>query len=493
MDPLFDVHRLLDQVLHLMHHRDGLAQHQQALELVSTLVHAFYQAQSTPSLVQRAIQIELDGTEDAERLFRGESCATRILDTAFQRAEHNTYLRAILRVLVKKIATAEEAQLQVELEKGSGRTAEDCTQCFKFIISGIDRFVRRLQKNAFLVPLHVRVAFRALFEGIVAKFPTVDALQSCTSLFFLRVLCPALLNPSLYGVYVNSIPPTALRTLLLVSRILQSSANGQVPSSPFSNIINLNVIATVTIERYTPALRVFMESVCDKQTISELTKMQIAPTPKQVKALKRALRETRSALESHPPPPPPPPPSQSTASRISSTLGKLTKGRTVSQPIPPLSQSSPSKPKKSKSKSAKSSDSVSKGGKRARALTSHDVFGGVDDAASSTSTPPASPRPAAAAPPPGSTLFAAPAANPDGQSPSKRRMKLNLDSTELNTMSSSHRASSDGISWLVSPRNSTPSRPTTAEAKRKRLVNRMSTMLPKKSVLDEFDSMKQPT
>jgi hypothetical protein len=392
---------------------------------------------------------------------------------------------------VKKIANAEEAQLQVELEKGSGRTAEDCTHCFKFIISGIDRFVRRLQKNAFLVPLHVRVAFRALFDGIVAKFPAVDALQSCTSLFFLRVLCPALLNPSLYGVYANSLPPTALRTLLLISRILQSSANGQVPSSPFSNIINLNVIATVTIERYTPSLRAFMQSVCDPQAITELTKMQISPSSKQIKTLKRVLRDTRATLEAaQQPPPAPPPPPPSTASRISSTLGKLTKGRTVSQPIPPLSQSSPSKPKKPKSKSAKSSDSVSKGGKRARALTSHDVFGGVDDAASSTSTPPASPRPAA--PPPGSTLFAT-TTNPDGQSPSKRRMKLNLDSVELSTVSHSHRASSDGISWLVSPRNSTSSRPTTAEAKRKRLVNRMSTMLPKKSVLDEFDSMKQPT
>jgi hypothetical protein len=62
MDPLLDVHRLLDQVLHLMHTRDGLAQHQQALELVSSLVLAFYHAQSTPSLVQHAIRIELDGT-----------------------------------------------------------------------------------------------------------------------------------------------------------------------------------------------------------------------------------------------------------------------------------------------------------------------------------------------------------------------------------------------------------------------------------------------
>jgi hypothetical protein len=67
MDPLLDVHRLLDQVLHLMHTRDGLAQHQQALELVSSLVLAFWRESarthfvefSHPSLVGASLSLSI--------------------------------------------------------------------------------------------------------------------------------------------------------------------------------------------------------------------------------------------------------------------------------------------------------------------------------------------------------------------------------------------------------------------------------------------------
>lgn len=377
------------------------------------------------------------------------------------------------------MVAAEESQLQVELEQGSGRSADDCTQCFRFIMDGISRLLKRLAKNSFLVPVHVRVAFRALYDGIRIKFPSVDAIQSCTSLFFLRVMCPALLNPPAYGVHADPLQPTALRAMLLVSRILQSSANGQGPSTPFSNIINLNVIASSRIEEFTPILRSFMEGVCELKTIAELTKMQHTPTPKQIKALKRVLRHTRAAME---------PPSSPRGA--GSTANGKTKNRAGSHPVLPLSHSSPSKPKKTKTKSAKA-DTISKAsGKRARAQTSHDVFNQPDDAASSASTPPASPRPPAGSAFTASSSPSALAPLQEVPSPSKRRIKLNIDAVELNS-SGNQRSGADGVSWLVSPRRS--SGPPTVEAKRKRLVNRMSTMLPKKSVLDEFDSMKQPS
>lgn len=388
------------------------------------------------------------------------------------------------------MAQADDAELQVELEAGSGLSADDCTVRFKFILAAIDRFLKRLAKNSFLVPYHVRVAFSQLHASVTAKFSHVDAITSCTSLFFLRIFSPAILNPSLYGVFSSSLRPAALRALLLVSRILQSSANGQPPSSPFSNIINLNVIANVAIERYTPQLRSFMQSVIDPGAIAGLEKVQTPPLHSQIKRLKRtALRTAREELD----------PAQADALTKNTSSGivatKGTKSRSGSHPVMPLTHSSPSKAskKKAKSKTAVRVDSSSIGGNRARALTSHDVFFQPDDTTSNTSTPPASPRPTISFAIPNHTPSAPAITLPqqsDNASPSKRNIRLKLGSEELEE-TLNQRAGADGVSWLVSPRRSAVN--STAEAKRKRLVNRLSTMLPKKSVLDEFDSMKQPS
>lgn len=76
-------------------------------------------------------------------------------------------------------------------------------------------------------PRSVRYICGCLQKAVVAKWPDERFVRTrvVSGFIFLRLLCPALLNPRQFGLVSEQPSPSATRSLVMVAKCLQNLAN----------------------------------------------------------------------------------------------------------------------------------------------------------------------------------------------------------------------------------------------------------------------------
>lgn len=84
-----------------------------------------------------------------------------------------------------------------------------------------------IQHSAADVPSHLRVVFNKLQALVLSQWPESQAarVSVVTGFFFLRLMCPAILGPQLFGLQHHYPEGNTARTLTLVSKCIQNLAN----------------------------------------------------------------------------------------------------------------------------------------------------------------------------------------------------------------------------------------------------------------------------
>ena len=162
---------------------------------------------------------------DANILFRGNTLLTKALDR-YMRLIGQDYLEHMLGSLV---ATVHEEKVCCEVDPTKLDKGEDSKSQWKLLKYWTATFWRQIETNKESCPNELRKIFGYIRNCVVQRYGwdgAQSARYTCVSGFiFLRFLCPAVLNPKLFGLTKEFPDPRIQRTLTLITKSLQGLAN----------------------------------------------------------------------------------------------------------------------------------------------------------------------------------------------------------------------------------------------------------------------------
>lgn len=161
---------------------------------------------------------------EANLLFRGNSLFTQAMDFHMRRLGKE-YLEDILAEKIKEI---NDLNHDCEVDPSRLTHADDASKNWDRLISWTTDVWDSIANSASRCPGELRQILkyiRAVAEDRYGDFLRTVSYTSVSGFLFLRFICPALLNPKLFGLLKDHPQPKAQRTLTLVAKSLQALAN----------------------------------------------------------------------------------------------------------------------------------------------------------------------------------------------------------------------------------------------------------------------------
>ncbi|KAL2198170.1 hypothetical protein P885DRAFT_34080 [Corynascus similis CBS 632.67] len=161
---------------------------------------------------------------EANLLFRGNSLLTQALEYHMRRLGRE-YLSE---TLADKILEINESDCSCEVDPSKLHHGEDLQQHWDQLIQFTTDIWNSIVASASRLPpelRHILKYIRAVAEDRYGDFLRTVTYTSVSGFLFLRFLCPAILNPKLFGLLRDHPRPRAQRTLTLIAKSLQALAN----------------------------------------------------------------------------------------------------------------------------------------------------------------------------------------------------------------------------------------------------------------------------
>ncbi|KAK3349459.1 hypothetical protein B0T25DRAFT_459740 [Lasiosphaeria hispida] len=161
---------------------------------------------------------------EANLLFRGNSLLTQALEFQMRRLGKE-YMEE---TLADKILEINELNPNCEVDPGKLQHGEDLQQHWTQLIQLTTEVWECITASAARLPpelRHVLKYIRAVAEDRYGDFLRTVTYTSVSGFLFLRFICPAILNPKLFGLLRDHPRPRAQRTLTLIAKGLQALAN----------------------------------------------------------------------------------------------------------------------------------------------------------------------------------------------------------------------------------------------------------------------------
>ncbi|KAL6043016.1 Ras GTPase activating protein ira2 [Balamuthia mandrillaris] len=181
-------------------------------------------------LLKSLIDREISVTKQPSTLFRSNSAACKMLSLAMKLMGKD-YLKSVLRWPVnhicEKYALPEDS---LEIDPVRMKPGDDAKHNQEKLTLHCHEFLTAILDSIDECPIFFRKIANYLQLGVARKFPESRQIRNNFSavggLLFLRFFCPAIFAPEKFGMVKDAPTPTALRTLVLISKVLQTMANG---------------------------------------------------------------------------------------------------------------------------------------------------------------------------------------------------------------------------------------------------------------------------
>ncbi|KAK4466472.1 putative gtpase activating protein [Cladorrhinum samala] len=161
---------------------------------------------------------------EANLLFRGNSLLTQALEFHMRRLGKE-YL---LETLADKISEINELNPDCEVDPSKLQNGEDINQHWTQLMQLTNELWGCIALSATRLPTELRQILkyiRAVAEDRYGDFLRTVTYTSVSGFLFLRFLCPAILNPKLFGLLRDHPRPRAQRALTLIAKGLQALGN----------------------------------------------------------------------------------------------------------------------------------------------------------------------------------------------------------------------------------------------------------------------------
>lgn len=196
----------------------------EARTVVSALIHVCEIGHYTLDFLRELIYHEVNESESAETLMRGNTLSTKVLTHyALLVSKDTQYLYRVLNALIRTICNSTDWEIDpTHLPPGANIRENE-----QNLIAALEMFLTKIIRSASTFPPQLQHLCLILWEATHKKYPD-HTLSVVGGFVLLRFLCPAILSPSEYGVWQETMPPHAKRPLMLISRTLMSLSNQQL-------------------------------------------------------------------------------------------------------------------------------------------------------------------------------------------------------------------------------------------------------------------------
>mmetsp|Transcript_33152 Transcript_33152/g.83318 ORF Transcript_33152/g.83318 Transcript_33152/m.83318 type:complete len:1318 (-) Transcript_33152:9-3962(-) len=173
----------------------------------------------------------------AESPFRMHSLYIKLVSTYFQSNPLGiAYLKDVLQE-VKKIASLKHS---LEVDPAKAKRGDNVKMNLKTLLHHTDAIIRSIFGSVNSAPLPYKEVLKHAAEQMAKHFPS-NGRQIVGSVFFLRFVCPAIVNPRKYGVVDDAPTDEGVRALVLMAKYIQLLANQvemDTPNAQQNKLVN---------------------------------------------------------------------------------------------------------------------------------------------------------------------------------------------------------------------------------------------------------------
>uniref|UniRef100_A0AAX7UWE1 Ras GTPase-activating protein 1 n=1 Tax=Astatotilapia calliptera TaxID=8154 RepID=A0AAX7UWE1_ASTCA len=162
-------------------------------------------------------------SDEATTLFRATTLASTLMEQ-YMKATATPFVHHALKDTILKIM---ESKQSCELNPSKLEKNEDVNMNLGHLLNILSELVEKIFMAAEILPPTLRYIYGCLQKSVQQKWPTNTTMRTrvVSGFVFLRLICPAILNPRMFNIISDPPSSTAGRTLTLVAKSVQNLAN----------------------------------------------------------------------------------------------------------------------------------------------------------------------------------------------------------------------------------------------------------------------------
>ncbi|XP_053824661.1 ras GTPase-activating protein 1-like [Vidua chalybeata] len=191
--------------------------------LAGILLKIFLHEKLESLLLRTLNDREISMEDEATTLFRATTLASTLMEQ-YMKATATRFVHHALKDSILKIM---ESKQSCELNPSKLEKNEDVNTNLAHLLSILSELVEKIFMAAEILPPTLRYIYGCLQKSVQNKWPANTTMRTrvVSGFVFLRLICPAILNPRMFNIISDSPSPTAARTLTLVAKSVQNLAN----------------------------------------------------------------------------------------------------------------------------------------------------------------------------------------------------------------------------------------------------------------------------
>ncbi|KAJ8339585.1 hypothetical protein SKAU_G00363710 [Synaphobranchus kaupii] len=191
--------------------------------LASILLRIFRHEKVEAPLLRTLNDREISMEDEATTLFRATTLASTLMEQ-YMKATATPFVHHALKDSILKIM---ECKQSCELNPSKLEKNEDVSLNLAHLLNILSELVEKIFMAAEILPPTLRFIYGCLQKSVQQKWPRNTTMRTrvVSGFVFLRLICPAILNPRMFNIIADPPSSTAARTLTLVAKSVQNLAN----------------------------------------------------------------------------------------------------------------------------------------------------------------------------------------------------------------------------------------------------------------------------
>ncbi|XP_026994157.2 ras GTPase-activating protein 1 isoform X1 [Tachysurus fulvidraco] len=191
--------------------------------LASILLRIFRHEKAEAPLLRTLNDREINVEDEATTLFRATTLASTLMEQ-YMKATATPFVHHALKDTILKVMDSKQS---CELNPSKLEKNEDVQLNLANLLTILSELVEKIFMAAEILPPTLRFIYGCLQKSVQQKWPTNTTMRTrvVSGFVFLRLICPAILNPRMFNIISDPPSTTAGRTLTLVAKSVQNLAN----------------------------------------------------------------------------------------------------------------------------------------------------------------------------------------------------------------------------------------------------------------------------
>ncbi|XP_042233634.1 ras GTPase-activating protein 1-like isoform X2 [Homarus americanus] len=197
--------------------------HRDRNPLATSLLRIFRNECREHDLLQRLTEHEIEREHETSTLFRAASLTTTLLDL-YMKSTCTEFLTEAISDTIHRIL---ESKQSCELNPTKMDNPMDACANAEFLLKVLDDITQSIFASAAACPMPLRYICGCLQRKVIEKWPQDRLVKTrvVSGFIFLRLICPAILNPRQFNLLQEPPHPMASRSLIMIAKCLQNLAN----------------------------------------------------------------------------------------------------------------------------------------------------------------------------------------------------------------------------------------------------------------------------